>query len=58
LPLLGDAPFAVVNSDIYCDYDFAQLPERAAALKASSDTAHLVLVNNPAHHPTGFRFDQ
>ncbi len=53
LPLLGDAPFAVINSDIYCDYDFAQLPDRAAALKASGDTAHLVLVNNPAHHPNG-----
>ncbi|CAH1387335.1 N-acetylmuramate alpha-1-phosphate uridylyltransferase MurU [Candidatus Nitrotoga sp. M5] len=53
LPLLGDAPFAVINSDIYCDYDVAQLPERAAALNASGDTAHLVLVNNPAHNPNG-----
>jgi MurNAc alpha-1-phosphate uridylyltransferase len=53
LPLLGDAPFAVINSDIYCDYDFAQLPERAAVLKANGDTAHLILVNNPAHHPNG-----
>ena len=53
LPLLGDEPFAVINSDIYCDYDFALLPEHAAFLKASGDTAHLVLVNNPAHHPNG-----
>lgn len=53
LPLLGDEPFAVINSDIYCDYDFAQLPERAATLKANGDTAHLVLVNNPVHHPNG-----
>jgi MurNAc alpha-1-phosphate uridylyltransferase len=53
LPLLGDAPFAVVNSDIFCDYDFARLPERAAALQASGDSAHLVLVDNPAHHPNG-----
>lgn len=53
LPLLGDAPFAVINSDIYCDYDFSQLPEHAAVLKASRDNAHLVLVNNPAHHPNG-----
>ena len=53
LPLLGDVPFAVINSDIYCDYDFVQLPEHAAVLKASGDTAHLVLVNNPAHHPNG-----
>jgi len=53
LALLGDAPFAVINSDIYCGYDFVQLPELAAALRASGDTAHLVLVNNPAHHPNG-----
>ena len=53
LPLLGSAPFAVINSDIYCDYDVTQLPERAAILRASGDTAHLVLVNNPAHHPNG-----
>ncbi|MFZ1548324.1 MAG: nucleotidyltransferase family protein [Candidatus Nitrotoga sp.] len=53
LPLLGDAPFAVINSDIYCDYGFAQLPDRAALLKTSGDTAHLVLVDNPAHHSNG-----
>jgi len=53
LPLLGDETFAVINSDIYCDYDFAQLPAHAAALQASGDAAHLVLVNNPVHHPKG-----
>ena len=53
LPLLGDEPFAVINSDIYCDYDFAHLAERAAALQASGDMAHLVLVDNPPHHPNG-----
>lgn len=53
LHLLGSQPFAVVNGDIYCDYDFAQLPAHAAALQASGDTAHLVLINNPAHHPNG-----
>ncbi len=53
LHLLGDAPFAVVTGDVYCDYDFAQLPARAAALAAGEDAAHLVLVNNPPHHPEG-----
>ena len=53
LPLLGNEPFAVVNGDIYCDYDFTQLPAHAAALAANSDAAHLVLVNNPPHHPNG-----
>lgn len=51
--LLGDAPFAVINADIYCGYDFAQLPVHAAALSNSSDMAHLVLVNNPEQHPHG-----
>ena len=46
-------PFAVINSDIYCDYDFAGLHERAAGLKSSGDAAHLVLVDNPAQHPNG-----
>jgi MurNAc alpha-1-phosphate uridylyltransferase len=53
LHLLGEAPFAVVNGDIWCDYDFARLSGHAAALANSNDMAHLVLVNNPAHHPHG-----
>ncbi len=46
-------PFAVINSDIYCDYDFTQLPQRAAALEERGDMAHLILVNNPPQHPNG-----
>jgi MurNAc alpha-1-phosphate uridylyltransferase len=53
LHLLGDEPFAVINSDIFCGYDFSILIERAARLKASADAAHLVLVNNPTQHPNG-----
>jgi MurNAc alpha-1-phosphate uridylyltransferase len=53
LPLLGNEPFAVINSDIFCDYDFARLPSRATALQASGDVVHLVLVDNPLHHPNG-----
>jgi MurNAc alpha-1-phosphate uridylyltransferase len=53
LPLLGKEPFAVINSDIFCDYDFARLPERVASLRATGDAIHLVLVNNPIHHPQG-----
>lgn len=48
LPLLGEAPFLVVNGDIFCDYDFATLPALAAG-----SLAHLVLVPNPPHHPRG-----
>jgi MurNAc alpha-1-phosphate uridylyltransferase len=53
LPLLGAEPFVVVNSDIYCDFDFARLPAAAAAIRSGSVSAHLVLVDNPSHHPAG-----
>ncbi|MEE4191421.1 MAG: nucleotidyltransferase family protein [Halieaceae bacterium] len=49
LPLLGDAPFAVVNGDIWTDYPFAALQEQAPP----PGGAHLVLVDNPAQHPRG-----
>lgn len=47
--LLGPAPFALVNADIWCDYDFSRL--RALAL--GSALAHLVLVPNPPHAAGG-----
>jgi len=53
LPLLGDAPFAVINGDIWCDYDFANLASQASALKANADSIHLVMVDNPTQHPDG-----
>lgn len=53
LPLLGSGPFVVVNSDIYCDFDFSRLATVAAALDSAADCAHLVLVDNPPHHPGG-----
>ena len=53
LPLLGSEPFVVVNSDIYCDYDFSRLAVAAAALAPDAPGAHLVLVDNPPHHPGG-----
>lgn len=53
LPLLGDEPFVVVNGDIFTDYDFS-------ALRRPVNTkAHLVLVDNPPHHPAGdFRLQE
>lgn len=48
LPRLGDAPFLVVNGDVWCDVDFARLPP----LEPNA-TAALMLVPNPAHHPQG-----
>lgn len=47
LPLLGDEPFLVVNGDVWTDYPFARLPHEPQGL------AHLVLVDNPPHHPQG-----
>ncbi|OAI06896.1 N-acetylmuramate alpha-1-phosphate uridylyltransferase MurU [Methylomonas methanica] len=47
LPLLGDEPFLVLNADIICDYPLANLRTRAI------DLAHLVMINNPPHHPEG-----
>jgi MurNAc alpha-1-phosphate uridylyltransferase len=47
LPLLGDAPFLLVNGDVWCDYDFARLP------RAPRRLAHLVMVDTAAHAPQG-----
>jgi len=49
LPLLGTAPFLAVNGDIFCDFDFSAL----IAHSLERHLAHLVLVNNPSHHPQG-----
>ena len=53
LPLLGDAPFVVVNGDVFCDADFAALRSAAERLRADGPLAHLLLVDNPEHHPEG-----
>jgi N-acetyl-alpha-D-muramate 1-phosphate uridylyltransferase len=47
--LLGEAPFLLVNSDIYCEYDFSRLKN----LSLEASLGHLVLVPNPAHHAAG-----
>ena len=62
LPILKDEsssnhgkPFLTVNADIYCDIDFsALLPVlRQMQVNPGGDLAHLVLVDNPDHHPGG-----
>lgn len=47
LALLGDAPFLVVNGDVWTAYDFAGM-----RLGEDAD-AHLVLVPNPPQHQRG-----
>ena len=51
LKLLGDSPFMVVNGDVWTDYPFERLVDRA--LDTDNNTAHLVFVDNPAQHPLG-----
>lgn len=53
LPLLGDAPFAAVNADVFSDYDYRQLARAVRQLAAAQFLAHLVMVDNPEHHPAG-----
>lgn len=48
LPLISTDPFLVVNGDIWTDYPFDRLPPALG-----EDLAHLVLVDNPPHHPDG-----
>lgn len=47
LPLLGAEPFLVVSADVWMDVDFARVHLEPGAL------AHLLLVDNPPHHPHG-----
>ena len=53
LPILGGEPFLCISSDIWTDYSFKhgvwdRLPEFS-----EKRLAHLVLVDNPEHHPKG-----
>lgn len=47
LPLLGEQPFVVINADIICDFPTGKLRQQPF------DLAHLVLIDNPPHHPQG-----
>ena len=49
MPLLGDAPFLVVNGDVFCEYDFSRLLQQPM----DGVVAHLVLVDNPPQHAQG-----
>lgn len=53
LPLLGDAPFLLVNGDVWTDFDFARLPREPDGL------AHLVMVDRPPQATQGdFALDE
>lgn len=53
LPLLGMAPFLVVNGDTWCDFDFGTVRDLSAWLAQRGTLAHLWLAPNPPHHPAG-----
>jgi MurNAc alpha-1-phosphate uridylyltransferase len=50
LPLLGKDPFAVINADIFSNFDYAKL--KLINLNNSSD-GYLILVRNPEHNQAG-----
>ena len=47
LALLGDAPFLVVNGDVFCEYEFD------ISFTLAEKKAHLILVPNPQHNEKG-----
>tara|TARA_B100001113_G_scaffold325449_1_gene297749 strand:- start:358 stop:1035 length:678 start_codon:yes stop_codon:yes gene_type:complete len=51
LNLLDENPFWLVNADLYSDYSIDTNMHLA-----NDDLAHLVLVDNPKHHPDGDYF--
>jgi MurNAc alpha-1-phosphate uridylyltransferase len=55
LPLLGDGVALIVSADLYTEYDYAALRERAVAMEAASAPPHLhmVMVPNPPYHAQG-----
>jgi N-acetyl-alpha-D-muramate 1-phosphate uridylyltransferase len=63
LPILGDwprnsgkdRPFLTINADIYCEMNFSSLLPVLWSMQndPAGDLAHLVLVDNPPHHPEG-----
>ena len=50
LPLLGEAPFLVVNGDVWTTFPLQRLLAQRSLLPGA---AHLVLVDNPPQHPDG-----
>lgn len=54
LPLLGSGVFIAVSGDVFCDFDYTALRDRATALARNElPGMHLVMVPNPPFHPRG-----
>ena len=50
LPILGDAPFLLINGDIWTDFPLSTVTDVALE---GDQSAWLLLVNNPQHNPAG-----
>ncbi len=48
-----NSPFLVINADIWTDWPRARAFEIAREMQSTDSLAHIVLVDNPAHHPQG-----
>lgn len=48
LPFLSDGPFAVISCDVFTDFPYDRLRRDLDRMDA-----HLVMVDNPPHHPEG-----
>ncbi len=54
LGLLGEDIFLVMNADVHSDADLGDLGKRSLQCMEEMGTqAHLLLLDNPAHHPNG-----
>ncbi len=53
LPLIDAAIFPVINSDVFCDFDFRRFAGIMLQMQHENSLAHLILVDNPPHHPQG-----
>ncbi|HNQ03329.1 MAG TPA: nucleotidyltransferase family protein [Thiobacillaceae bacterium] len=54
LSRLDEGPFLVTNGDVFTDFDYGRLrPVLADMAVHPRHMAHLVLVDNPPHHPLG-----
>ncbi|BBU28342.1 mannose-1-phosphate guanylyltransferase [Burkholderia sp. THE68] len=54
LRLIGDGVFIAVSGDVFCDFDYSTLHDRAEALEARDEPGmHLVMVPNPPFHAKG-----
>jgi N-acetyl-alpha-D-muramate 1-phosphate uridylyltransferase len=52
--LIGDGVFIAVSGDVFCEFDYASLNERAVAMQALDEPGmHLVMVPNPPFHLRG-----